>query len=114
LSPFARRTAFLRHCNPTINSRPPTTSRSAGKGTSVRAGPSAATITTSTATPPTTPAIAERQSRLVPAASTIVSASTASTRQAKNTATNNAPLLTATSSTLTAGQLTACATRHLG
>jgi hypothetical protein len=40
-----------------------------------------------------TPVIAERQSRPVPAASTIVNASTASTTQARNTAMNKAPPL---------------------
>ena len=47
-------------------------------------------MTASTASAATVPVPAERQSRAVPAASTIVVASTASTTQARKTAINNA------------------------
>jgi len=51
-------------------------------------------MTVRTARPAATPVSAERQSRAVPAARTIVSASTASTAQAKKTAMNRAvPLI---------------------
>ncbi len=48
-------------------------------------------MTASTTRADTMPVVAERQSRAVPAASTIVVASTASTAQARNTAMNSAP-----------------------
>src|SRR5213593_218486 len=57
-------------------------------GSAVSAGPSAATIAASTSRAAATPVQAERQPRVIPAASTIVSASTPSTALAKKTATN--------------------------
>ena len=85
--------AFRSHCNPKTTSNPPTTSRKTVNGIKVNAGPRTATTTASTMIPETTPLIAERQSQPVPAASTMVNASTASTTQARNTARNSAPLL---------------------
>ncbi len=67
------------------------TSRKPVSGNADTAGPSAATTTPRTASAASVPAPAERQSRAVPAASTIVVASTPSTAQARNTATNSAP-----------------------
>src|SRR5690349_16619118 len=80
-----------------MSSRPPTTTRSVLSGSAVNAGPSAAVIAASTipAAPP--PISAERQPRVIPTASTIVSASTASTAQATNTETaspSSWPLMT--------------------
>src|SRR5581483_4226617 len=88
LSPAPRRIALRSHCRPKTSSRPPTTRRSPASGIAVTAGPSSATTPASDASPTATPVRAERQSRLVPAASTIVSASTASTAQARKTDTN--------------------------
>ena len=84
------------HCRPKINSRPPTSTRSTSIGSEVIAGPSAATITASASTAAPTPLIAEDQLRVLPTASTIVSASTASTVQARNTdsaSPSSAPLM---------------------
>jgi hypothetical protein len=55
-------------------------------GITLRAGPSAATIAPSTTAAAPTPNIVERQPRTVPTASTIVSASTASTALARKVA----------------------------
>src|SRR6266498_177298 len=85
-SPAARRIALRNHCSPKISSRVPTTSRSTSSGTTNSAGPSAATTAASATRPATTPVSAERQSRVNPAASMMVNASTASTPQARNTA----------------------------
>src|SRR5438445_12184486 len=54
-------------------------------------GPNAATTAARTRRPDPTPVRADRQSRAVPAARTMVVASTASTAQARKTATNSAP-----------------------
>ncbi len=75
------------HCSPNTSSSPPTTTRSALIGTAVRAGPSAATITARASVAAATPVSDQRQLRVMPTASTIVSASTASTAQARNTET---------------------------
>src|SRR5947209_4239888 len=66
-------------------SRAPTTSRSAVSGSSVIVGPSAATITASTARAAAMPWNVDLHSRVRPAASTMVSASIASTAQATKT-----------------------------
>ena len=74
------------HCRPKINSRPPISTLSRSIGSEVIARPSAATITASVRVAAPTPLSAEDQLRVLPTASTIVSASTASTVQARNTA----------------------------
>ena len=84
------------HCRPKINNMPPTITRSTPIGREVMAGPSAATITASASAAAPAPPIAEDQLRVLPTASTIVSASTASTAQARNTETASpisAPLM---------------------
>ena len=73
------------HCSPKVSSRPPTTSRSALIGSVVSAGPRAAVTPRAPPWPRPTPVSAERQLRVTPTASTIVSASTASTAQARKT-----------------------------
>ena len=78
------------HCTPKTSSSAPTTTRSPRSGICDTAGPSAATMTASSASAAPVPRPAERQSLAVPAASTIVVASTASTAQARNTAMNSA------------------------
>ena len=83
--PAERMTALRSHCRPKISSRPPTARRSTSIGSDVSAGPSAATITASASAAAATPPSAEDQLRVVPTASTMVSASTASTAQARNT-----------------------------
>src|SRR5271167_2095333 len=59
--------------------------RSTAIGSAVSAGPSAATTAASATVATATPESAEDQLRVVPTASTIVSASTASTAHAKKT-----------------------------
>ena len=71
------------HCRPKTSSSAPTTSRSASIGICCSAGPSAATSTASTTVAAPTPISVERQPRTVPTPSTIVSASTISTAQAR-------------------------------
>ena len=86
------------HCRPKINSSPPTTTRSTSIGSEVMAGPSTATIAASASIAAPAPLIAEDQLRVLPTASTIVSASTASTVQARNTdraSPSSAPLMLA-------------------
>ena len=73
------------HRSPNSSSRPPTITRSTPIGSSVRAAPSAATSAVSATIAAPTPASAEDQLRVAPTASTIVSASTASTVHARNT-----------------------------
>src|SRR5205807_692635 len=77
--------ALRSHCSPKMASRAPTTSRSAVSGSSVIVGPSAATITASTARAAAMPWNVDLHSRVRPAASTMVSASIASTAQATKT-----------------------------
>ncbi len=72
------------HWRPKTRSNVPTTVRSVFSGTTVRAGPRAATITPRASVAAATPQSAERQPRASPAASTIVSASTISTALARN------------------------------
>src|SRR5205085_10394036 len=63
-------------------------------GNTVRAGPSAATVTASAASAAADPTSAERQSRVIPMATTMVSASTISTPLArKEAATRNTALM---------------------
>src|SRR5204862_423260 len=82
LSPVERSSALRIHCMPKTSSSAPITIRSASSGTNVTsAGPSAATTTASAKKPAPTPIRAERQPRVMPTASTIVSASTISTEQ---------------------------------
>ena len=88
LYPPARRTAFRSHCRPNDKSSAPTTSRNVEIGIALSAGPSAATIPASTIVAAPSPYIVERQPRTVPTASTIVSASTASTALARKVARN--------------------------
>src|SRR5437588_5689509 len=88
MNPLERRIAFRSHCSPNASRRPPTTSRKASIGIRVRAGPSAATTAASASAAAATPVSAERQPRVTPTASTIVSASTISTAQARNAARN--------------------------
>ena len=61
-------------------------------GTSSRSGPSPATIRTSDARPASAPSPAGRQPRTVATASTMVSASTASTSEARNAAVTAGPI----------------------
>jgi hypothetical protein len=75
---------------PKTSSSAPTTRRSACSGSADTAGPSAPTTTASTASAAAVPVSADRQCLVVPAASTMVVASTASTAQARKTATNRA------------------------
>src|SRR6202000_147059 len=89
-SPAARSTALRSHCRPNTSSSPPTTTRRTPIGIEPTAGPSAAPTTESATPPAPTPYTPERQLRVVPTASTIVSASTASTVQARNTETASA------------------------
>src|SRR3954452_23399207 len=89
LTPLARSTALRSHCRPNTSSMPPTTSRSASIGSTVRAGPRTATIAASASSAAATPASAERQPRATPAASTTVTASTPSTAHAPKTARNS-------------------------
>ena len=66
----------------------PTTTRSEPSGTQcTMAGPTAATTTPSTTMAATAPSSADRQPRPIPAATTMVRASTISTALARNTAT---------------------------
>ena len=74
------------HCRPKASSRAPTTTRSPLIGINVKAGPSTPTITVSAAAAAPAPISGDRQPRVVPTASTIVSASTISTAQATNAA----------------------------
>src|SRR2546421_5346665 len=83
LKPLARRIALRSHCSPKTSSSAPTTRRRAEIGTSVSAGPSAAVAAARTAVAAPTPSRDERQPRVIPAASTIVSASTISTALAR-------------------------------
>ena len=71
------------------------TRRRAPVGIAVSAGPRAATTTARSAMAAAAPYPADLQSRAVPAASTMVVASTASTAEARNTARNSAPALIA-------------------
>src|SRR5205823_14042933 len=71
------------HCRPKTRSSDPTTSRRAEIGTSVSAGPSAATAAASATVAAATPRSEERHPRVIPAARTIVSASTISTALAR-------------------------------
>ena len=73
------------HCRPKIASSAPTTTRSAVSGSSLIAGPTAAVITASATRAAAMPWKVDRHSRVMPVASTIVSASTASTTQAMKT-----------------------------
>src|SRR5215469_16438623 len=100
LWPLARSTALRIHCSPKTRSSAPTTTRRAVIGIASTAGPRIATTTASTASADTVPVPADRQSRAVPAASTMVTASTASTAQARNTAINNALALALTASSV--------------
>ena len=77
--------ALRSHCSPKMASSAPTTNRSAVSGSSVIVGPSAATIAASTSRAAAMPWNVDRHSRVRPAASTMVSASIASTAQATNT-----------------------------
>src|SRR2546421_74732 len=83
LKPLARRIALRSHCSPKTSSSAPTTRRRAEIGTSVSAGPSAAVAAARTPVAAPTPRRDERQPRVIPAASTIVSASTISTALAR-------------------------------
>ena len=77
--------ALRSHCSPKMASSAPTTSRSAVSGSSVIVGPSTATIAASTSRATAMPWKVDRHSRVRPAASTMVSASIASTAQATKT-----------------------------
>src|SRR5712691_2485692 len=77
--------ALRSHCSPKTASSAPTTSRSAVSGSSVIVGPSAATMAASTSSATAMPWKVDRHSRVRPAASTMVSASIASTAQATKT-----------------------------
>src|SRR5947209_1824792 len=85
LTPAARRTALRSHCSPNTSNRPPTATRSASIGSAVSAGPSPATTIASRPPAAPTPYSAEDQLLVEPTASTIVSASTASTALASIT-----------------------------
>ena len=69
------------------------TRRRGAVGIVVSAGPRTATTTARSAIAATAPYPADLQSRAVPAARTMVVASTASTAEARNTARNSAPAL---------------------
>src|SRR5579859_697991 len=84
--PAARRIALRSHRAPNRSSRTPTPSCRYRSGTSDSAGPRMTTSRESATTPRTAPVSAGRQPRTVPTASTIVSASTNSTREARNAA----------------------------
>src|SRR6201993_4261301 len=77
--------ALRSHCSPKMASSAPTTSRSAVSGSSVIVGPSTATIAVSATRAAAMPWKVDRHSRVRPAASTMVSASIASTAQATKT-----------------------------
>ena len=84
----ARRIALRSHCRPKISSRPPTTRCRTSIGSAVSAGPDRGDDRRpAPAARRRRRASAERQLRVVPTASTIVSASTASTAQARKTET---------------------------
>ena len=77
--------ALRSHCSPKMASSAPTTSRSAVSGSSVMVGPSTATTAASTSSAAAIPWKVDRHSRVRPEASTMVSASVASTAQATKT-----------------------------
>src|SRR6266852_4586364 len=77
--------ALRSHCRPNAASRAPTTRRSAPSGIRVSAGPIPAVTAASTISAAVMPWNVERHSLVRPAASTMVSASTASTRHATMT-----------------------------
>src|SRR5262245_26121173 len=79
LKPLARRIALRSHCSPKASSSAPTTRRSVSIGIALSAEPSATTTAASVSNPAPTPRSVDRQPRTTPTASTIVSASTAST-----------------------------------
>src|SRR3954464_9541202 len=83
LRPAARRIALRSHCRPKTSRKAPTTSRSVSSGITVSAGPSTATTTASRTTAAATPVRLDRQPRAIPAARTIVRASTISTALAR-------------------------------
>src|SRR5438105_11899150 len=84
--PAARNTALRSQPMPNSKSKTPMTSCSKWSGTWSRSGPSATTINASAASPAAVPATAPRQPRSVPAASTMVNASTTSTSEATKAA----------------------------
>jgi len=84
--PAARNTALRSQPMPNNNSNVPMMSLSQWTGTRSSSGPSATTITTSTARAAAVPAIAARQPRSVPVARTMVNASTTSTSEARKAA----------------------------
>src|SRR5664280_1510773 len=79
---------------PNTSNNPPTKRRRYEIGIAEIAGPRTTTITVSVITAVAPPISADRHPRVVPAANRIVSASTASTMHARNTATNRATLTT--------------------
>jgi hypothetical protein len=79
LRPLERKIALCSHWRPKISNSPPTPTLKTSIGSAVSAGPRAATIAESTTVATLTPVIVEDQLRVVPTASTIVNASTAST-----------------------------------
>ena len=86
--------ALRSHCKPKINSSVPTTNCSAAMGMAVSAGPSTAQMAARTTSAAPTPTREERHPRVTPAASTMVSASTISTAEARKLArTRNTPLI---------------------
>src|SRR5450631_3331476 len=87
LRPVALRMALRNHCSPKTSNRPPMTSRRLDSGTSrTSGGPITTTSAPSVASATTTPSRAERQPRVRPTASTMVSASTISTALGRKTA----------------------------
>src|SRR6266571_2987494 len=82
ITPAARRIAFLSQRIPKSSSSTPTASCRYSIGMRASSGPKASTRSARKARPATVPASAGRHPRTVPTASTMVSASTASTREA--------------------------------
>src|SRR6266581_1741878 len=82
-TPAARRIAFLSHLIPKSSSSTPTASCRYWIGVRAISGPKARTSSARKASPARVPASADRHPRTVPTASTMVSASTASTSEAR-------------------------------
>jgi hypothetical protein len=83
-----RITPLRNHCKPNTSNRAPTIKRSGPIGTWRSAAPSTTTTTASTANPEAAPMTVERQPRVAPTPTTMVTISITSTAEAKNVVTS--------------------------
>ncbi|ESY02044.1 hypothetical protein X753_25325 [Mesorhizobium sp. LNJC399B00] len=86
MTPTLRKMAFLNQRMPNRTRSTPTTNCSTAMGISASSGPKASTRAASTASASAAPVSAGRQLRVTPTASTMVKASTTSTKEARNEA----------------------------